>query len=86
MGGRSTVVHGLDNPDIPLELGGSIFVKANQNLYSAAKNLGLELQEAGTARPGESTKALVGKALIYPLLPDVITIFRGYGMVKNSDM
>ena len=60
MGGRSTVVYALDNPDTSLELGASIFVKANRNLYFAAKELGLELKDAGVERPAEGTKALVG--------------------------
>lgn len=58
VGGRSTTVNVYDNPAEPVELGASIFVEANRNLVSAAKRFGLSTQDAGAARPKESSKLL----------------------------
>ena len=77
MGGRSTVVYALDNPDTSLELGASIFVKANRNLYSAAKELGLELKDAGVERPAEGTKALVSEVTSMSITNRCTNILKG---------
>ncbi|KAH9942685.1 FAD/NAD(P)-binding domain-containing protein [Amylocystis lapponica] len=43
IGGRDTIVHPYDDPSLePLELGGSIFVKSNKNLWRATDEFGLE--------------------------------------------
>ena len=39
----STTVHPYDDPELePIELGASIFVKANKNLWRASEEFGLE--------------------------------------------
>ena len=47
VGGRSTTVNVLDDPEIPVELGASIFVEVNRNLVSAARSMGLTLTDYG---------------------------------------
>ena len=47
VGGRSTTVNVLDDPEIPVELGASIFVDVNRNLVSTARSMGLTLIEYG---------------------------------------
>ncbi|KAL8923309.1 MAG: hypothetical protein Q9208_004709 [Pyrenodesmia sp. 3 TL-2023] len=44
VGGRSTTVNAYDNPNYPVELGASIFVKVNDNLVTAAEAFGLPIQ------------------------------------------
>ena len=58
VGGRSTTVNVYGDPAEPVELGASIFVEANRNLVSAAKRFGLSIEEAGSARPKESSEVL----------------------------
>ncbi|KAL8724026.1 MAG: hypothetical protein Q9166_008170 [cf. Caloplaca sp. 2 TL-2023] len=43
VGGRTTTVYAYDDPDEPVELGGSIFVKVNHNLVNAAERFGLPI-------------------------------------------
>ena len=57
VGGRSTTVAAFDDPDQFVELGGSIFVKANKNLVSAAEAFGLRIVDAGSKRPKEASPA-----------------------------
>ncbi|KAF8465941.1 Prenylcysteine lyase-domain-containing protein [Kalaharituber pfeilii] len=45
VGGRSTTVNVYDNPEEPVELGASIFVKVNENLLNASKEFGLEYSD-----------------------------------------
>lgn len=47
VGGRSTTVYALDDPNEPVELGASIFVRVNYNLYDAAQKFGLQMQSMG---------------------------------------
>ncbi|KZT67749.1 FAD/NAD(P)-binding domain-containing protein [Daedalea quercina L-15889] len=52
VGGRDTVVHPYDNPEIkPIELGASIFVEVNKNMWRAVHEFGFErasYKDAGT--------------------------------------
>ncbi|KAI4094153.1 MAG: hypothetical protein LQ344_002407 [Seirophora lacunosa] len=43
IGGRTTTVNAYDDPDYPVELGGSIFVQVNHNLVNAAREFGLSI-------------------------------------------
>ncbi|RPB25540.1 putative prenylcysteine lyase [Terfezia boudieri ATCC MYA-4762] len=45
VGGRSTTVNVYNNPDEVVELGASIFVEVNENLYNATKEFGLECSD-----------------------------------------
>lgn len=54
IGGRSTTVDVYDDPTQPVELGASIFVKANRNLVAAAEEFGLLTKGVGGARAKES--------------------------------
>ena len=54
VGGRSTTVDVYDDPTQPVELGASIFVKANRNLFSAAEEFGLSTKGVGGARTKDS--------------------------------
>lgn len=54
VGGRSTTVNAFNDPSYPAELGGSIFVRVNKNLVSAAKKFGLIHSKAFNERPQES--------------------------------
>ncbi len=54
VGGRSTTVNVYDDPTQPVELGASIFVKANKNLFSAAQEFGLSMTAVGGTRAKES--------------------------------
>ena len=46
LGGRSTIVYPFDNDTYPsIEVGASIFVKANKNLWKATKSFNLTLQD-----------------------------------------
>ncbi|KAK6516657.1 hypothetical protein TWF506_006553 [Arthrobotrys conoides] len=45
IGGRTTTVHAYDDPEEPVELGGSIFVEVNKNMFDAAKLFGLPIAE-----------------------------------------
>lgn len=54
VGGRSTTVNVYDDPTQPVELGASIFVKANKNLFSAAEEFGLSTKGVGGARAKDS--------------------------------
>jgi prenylcysteine oxidase/farnesylcysteine lyase len=58
MGGRSTTVNAFGNSSYPIELGASIFVKANHNLMDAAKTFGLKITGAGRNRPRESEEMI----------------------------
>ena len=58
MGGRSTTVNVYDDPMEPVELGASIFVEANRNLVSAAREFGLSTSSSGDNRPHESPEML----------------------------
>ncbi|KAG9004826.1 hypothetical protein FRB90_010688 [Tulasnella sp. 427] len=47
VGGRSITVHPYDDPSLPAEeLGASIFVSANKNLFRAAREFGLEFADS----------------------------------------
>ncbi|KAF3907152.1 hypothetical protein ABW21_db0205954 [Orbilia brochopaga] len=48
IGGRTTTVDAYDDPKQPVEVGGSIFVKVNRNLYEAAKLFELPISEFDT--------------------------------------
>jgi len=50
IGGRSTTVNVYNNPDEVVELGASIFVEVNENLYNAAKEFGLECSDSHISR------------------------------------
>ncbi|KAL8966106.1 MAG: hypothetical protein Q9197_006175, partial [Variospora fuerteventurae] len=43
IGGRTTTVNAYDDPNYPVELGGSIFVEANRNLVNAARAFNLPI-------------------------------------------
>lgn len=58
VGGRSTTVNVYDDPTQPVELGASIFVKANKNLLSAAEEFGLLTNAVGGARAKDSPMIL----------------------------
>ena len=58
VGGRSTTVNAYDDPTQPVELGASIFVKANRNLFSAAAGFGLPTKSVGGARAKEGSVVL----------------------------
>ncbi|KAJ6264606.1 hypothetical protein Dda_0755 [Drechslerella dactyloides] len=45
IGGRTTTVYAYDDPAEPVELGASIFVKVNKNLYDAAKLFELPISD-----------------------------------------
>ena len=47
VGGRSTTVNVYADPELPVELGASIFVKVNHNLLAAARTFGLDLLHYG---------------------------------------
>ncbi|KAK6349951.1 hypothetical protein TWF696_006207 [Orbilia brochopaga] len=48
IGGRTTTVNAYDDPAEPVEVGGSIFVKVNRNLYEAAKLFELPISDYDT--------------------------------------
>lgn len=58
VGGRSTTVDVFGNPDEPVELGASIFVKVNKNLVSAVNEFGLDVINYGGSKIDETPKAL----------------------------
>ncbi|OOQ86542.1 putative prenylcysteine lyase [Penicillium brasilianum] len=58
IGGRSTTVNVFDHPAYPIELGASIFVKVNENLVNASRDLGLTVSAADHARPRESDESI----------------------------
>ncbi|KAK9461295.1 Prenylcysteine lyase-domain-containing protein [Lipomyces oligophaga] len=64
IGGRSTTVNVHDNLDWPVEVGASIFVKANANLMAAAQRFGLTLQSikgsTGTGNEGSQIESSFG--------------------------
>ncbi|EPS39133.1 hypothetical protein H072_7066 [Dactylellina haptotyla CBS 200.50] len=51
IGGRTTTVNAYDDPEEPVELGGSIFVQINKNLYDAAKHFNLPIADYGGGSP-----------------------------------
>ncbi|KAI9771501.1 MAG: hypothetical protein M1840_002121 [Geoglossum simile] len=58
IGGRSTTVDVYGNASQPVELGASIFVEVNRNLFNAAKEFGLSIGDASQARPQEAPERL----------------------------
>ena len=58
VGGRSRTVNVYNDPRHPVELGASIFVKANRNLFSAAQDFGLTIEEAAETVSKESLATL----------------------------
>ena len=58
VGGRSRTVNVYDDSRHPAELGASIFVKANRNLFSAAQEFGLTIEEAADTVSKEFSAAL----------------------------
>ncbi|KAK6536375.1 hypothetical protein TWF281_000614 [Arthrobotrys megalospora] len=53
VGGRTTTVHAYDDPEEPVELGGSIFVQVNKNMFEAAKLFNLPIADyAGGSADG----------------------------------
>lgn len=51
VGGRSTTVYAWDDPNLPIELGASIFVKVNKILVSAVENFNLSIDSARSVGP-----------------------------------
>ncbi|KAJ9647360.1 hypothetical protein H2199_002349 [Coniosporium tulheliwenetii] len=61
IGGRSTTVNVYDDPNEPVELGASIFVKINKILVDAAESFNLSTNSIRNARPrSENSDALDG--------------------------
>ena len=58
VGGRSTTVNVYGDVAYPIELGASIFVEVNTILYSAAREFGLILNDAGDESPKEAPQML----------------------------
>ncbi|KAL8711911.1 MAG: hypothetical protein Q9225_007040 [Loekoesia sp. 1 TL-2023] len=58
VGGRSTTVNAYDDPNEPVELGASIFVKVNHNLVSAAEAFSLPIQSMRVARKHDRPEVL----------------------------
>src|ERR1700745_213586 len=58
IGGRTTTVNALDDERFPVELGGSIFVKANTILYNATIEFGLNVTTTKIHHTAESHNAL----------------------------
>ncbi|KAI4136649.1 MAG: hypothetical protein L6R39_007682, partial [Caloplaca ligustica] len=50
VGGRSITVNAYDDPDFPVEVGASIFVKVNRNLVNAAESFGLPVRGMRASR------------------------------------
>ncbi|KAL8989254.1 MAG: hypothetical protein Q9177_001816, partial [Variospora cf. flavescens] len=50
IGGRTTTVNAYDDPNYPVELGGSIFVKLNHNLVNAARAFNLPISGMRASR------------------------------------
>ncbi|KAK6363149.1 hypothetical protein TWF730_000596 [Orbilia blumenaviensis] len=48
VGGRTTTINAYDDPEEPVELGGSIFVQVNKNMFEAAKLFNLPIAEYDT--------------------------------------
>ncbi|KAL8768663.1 MAG: hypothetical protein Q9194_005648, partial [Teloschistes cf. exilis] len=72
VGGRSTTVSVYDDPNEPVELGASIFVKVNRNLVNAAEKFGLPIQSIGSSRKID--------------IPEVLGVWDGDSFVfKQSD-
>ena len=67
IGGRSTTVNAYEDPDEPVELGGSIFVKVNRNLMHAVKLLGLTTQDGHDGARSDKSEDL----------PDTIGVYDG---------
>ena len=89
VGGRSVTVEPFDDPSQPLEVGASIFVKVNKNLYNAANELSLDMKDADSDRPKEAPQAFGvwdGTAFKYtqaqssPWIFDVIKMLLQYGL------
>lgn len=77
IGGRSTTVNAYNDPSVPVELGGSIFVEINYNLYNATKELGLEFSDLSTASELEGAEELGiynGKEMVFTISNDWKTI------------
>lgn len=58
IGGRSTTVYIYNDPSESVELGASIFVKANRNLVAAAREFGLSTNKVGDERSKKSPEIL----------------------------
>ncbi|KAI4204325.1 MAG: hypothetical protein LQ350_001305 [Teloschistes chrysophthalmus] len=72
VGGRSTTVNVYDDPNEPVELGASIFVKVNRNLVNAAEKFDLPVQSVGSSRKID--------------IPEVLGVWDGDSFVfKQSD-
>ncbi|KAI4092268.1 MAG: hypothetical protein L6R37_007605 [Teloschistes peruensis] len=72
VGGRSTTVSVYDDPNEPVELGASIFVKVNRNLVNAAEKFDLPVQSMGSSRKID--------------IPEVLGVWDGDSFVfKQSD-
>ncbi|ETN45858.1 uncharacterized protein HMPREF1541_00039 [Cyphellophora europaea CBS 101466] len=54
VGGRTTTVNAFDDPAFPVELGGSIFVKANHILYNFTRDFGLDATSRSSREEGHS--------------------------------
>ncbi|RDB28429.1 Farnesylcysteine lyase [Hypsizygus marmoreus] len=88
IGGRSTVVYPYGNTSLPpLELGGSIFVAANKNLWRASDEFNLTRREFDA---GAQTGVWDGHKLVFSFGDgwwDTIKVILRYGMLspKNAD-
>ncbi|KAL8828437.1 MAG: hypothetical protein Q9170_006602, partial [Blastenia crenularia] len=58
VGGRSTTVNAYDDPNQPVELGASIFVKVNHNLVNAAETFGLPIKDMRVSRAQDRPEVL----------------------------
>ncbi|KAL8789085.1 MAG: hypothetical protein Q9213_001348 [Squamulea squamosa] len=58
VGGRTTTVNANNDPDQPVELGGSIFVPVNHNLVNAVKKFDLPIKERGRTCKGDAPEVL----------------------------
>ncbi|KAK3718677.1 hypothetical protein LTR37_004894 [Vermiconidia calcicola] len=66
VGGRSTTVNAYDDPSIPVELGGSVFVKVNHILNDAVKEFNLSTEESlpGIKVPGAALAIWNGQGFV----------------------
>ena len=65
IGGRTLTVNAFDDPALPVELGGSIFVGVNRIMTTAAERYNLPVKQLRDATDGDITAIWNGEAFVF---------------------
>ncbi|CAG7998939.1 unnamed protein product [Penicillium salamii] len=83
IGGRSTIINVFDNPNLPVELGGTFLIQDNKNLMHAVEQFGLPLAHNALKKDlavWDGSRFIVTKSGQASLWWDVVKMIWRYGL------